>query len=338
MNDLIITCEDIYPMDLGTSGYTEFKMTPEVSSYIANNIELFDCETGLVHSHHQMAAFFSGTDISTLQTEGNDTNCFVSLIVNTAGTYCAAITRKVKAKRTVTINNNEVSYEFFGEGKKSIDQGIVSDTKEITSEEIQYFMLDVERHEISNHLDFLDQRFEEIKAKKNTRVSVNSIYKDLTYKNPFDKAPYTQNDWITNLKKANPEEQYLFDNKTMKELETDTEYHPDSKMIHAAVCRMVTTSLTINAEKFDMKQWIKRHMNNVYKKVFTDDEQFQEWLDFIVPFCVYHFIDFSAPVGVNNDEYYSIIASAMIEELTPFNTFDLPYIQHYITELETLLI
>lgn len=54
-NDLVITCEDIYPMDLGTSGYTEFSMAPEVSNYIANNIELFDCEMGLVHSHHSMA-------------------------------------------------------------------------------------------------------------------------------------------------------------------------------------------------------------------------------------------------------------------------------------------
>lgn len=48
-NDLVITCEDIYPMDLGTSGFTEFKMTPEVTNYIANNIELFDCEVGNVH-------------------------------------------------------------------------------------------------------------------------------------------------------------------------------------------------------------------------------------------------------------------------------------------------
>lgn len=48
-NDLVINCEDIYPMDLGTSGYTEFSMAPEVSNYIANNIELFDCEMGLVH-------------------------------------------------------------------------------------------------------------------------------------------------------------------------------------------------------------------------------------------------------------------------------------------------
>lgn len=48
-NSLVITCEDIFPMDLGNSGYTEFSMTPEVSHYIAEHLELFDCETGLVH-------------------------------------------------------------------------------------------------------------------------------------------------------------------------------------------------------------------------------------------------------------------------------------------------
>lgn len=53
-NDLVITCQDIFPMDLGTSGWTEFKMTPDVSSYIAQNIELFDCDMGLCHSHHTM--------------------------------------------------------------------------------------------------------------------------------------------------------------------------------------------------------------------------------------------------------------------------------------------
>lgn len=48
-NDLVITCEDIYPMDLGTSGWTEFKMSEDVAAYMADNLELFDCEIGLVH-------------------------------------------------------------------------------------------------------------------------------------------------------------------------------------------------------------------------------------------------------------------------------------------------
>ena len=46
---LEIHCEDIYPMDLGSPGFTEFKMDETVAAYIADNIELFDCDIQLVH-------------------------------------------------------------------------------------------------------------------------------------------------------------------------------------------------------------------------------------------------------------------------------------------------
>jgi len=46
---LVITCEDIYPMDLGSPGFTQFKMDETVSSYMADNIELFECDCQLVH-------------------------------------------------------------------------------------------------------------------------------------------------------------------------------------------------------------------------------------------------------------------------------------------------
>lgn len=49
-NDLVITCVDIYPMDLGNSTYTEFNLSEDVTSYIADNSDkLWDCEMGLVH-------------------------------------------------------------------------------------------------------------------------------------------------------------------------------------------------------------------------------------------------------------------------------------------------
>ena len=54
-NDIIITCKDIFPMDLGSSTYTDFNMNEDVAAYTADNIELFDCELGLCHSHHSMA-------------------------------------------------------------------------------------------------------------------------------------------------------------------------------------------------------------------------------------------------------------------------------------------
>lgn len=46
---LIIKCRDIYVMDIGSVTYTEFDMSPDVVSYMANNSELLDCQMGLIH-------------------------------------------------------------------------------------------------------------------------------------------------------------------------------------------------------------------------------------------------------------------------------------------------
>lgn len=83
-------------MDIGTQAYTEFDMNPDVIAYMCENPELLDCQMGLIHSHNNMSTFFSETDTATLKEEGRDRNNFVSLIVNNAGTYTAAITRRVK--------------------------------------------------------------------------------------------------------------------------------------------------------------------------------------------------------------------------------------------------
>ena len=102
-NDLIITCQDFFPMDLGTSGWTEFHMSEDVAAYMADNAELFSCDTGLIHSHHRLGAFFSGQDNLMLQQEGNDTNCFVSLVVDTKGSYVARVTRKLQSLSLIHI-------------------------------------------------------------------------------------------------------------------------------------------------------------------------------------------------------------------------------------------
>ena len=53
--DLVITCQDLYPMDLGSATFTDFKMDETVAGYIAENIDLFGCDMNLIHSHNQMA-------------------------------------------------------------------------------------------------------------------------------------------------------------------------------------------------------------------------------------------------------------------------------------------
>lgn len=48
-NNLEIKCHDIYPMDLGNATFTSFSMSEDVAAYMAEHIELFDCDLQLVH-------------------------------------------------------------------------------------------------------------------------------------------------------------------------------------------------------------------------------------------------------------------------------------------------
>ena len=104
-----------------------------------------------------MSTFFSGTDTATLKEEGKDRNNFVSLIVNNAGSYTAAITRRIKSKRVM----ESVSYEFFGDGEKQDTKEYVSD-----ADEIEWFYLKIEKEGENYSFPDMAARLEEIKQAK----------------------------------------------------------------------------------------------------------------------------------------------------------------------------
>lgn len=347
-NNLVITCEDLYPMDLGNATYTEYKMDETVASYMADNIELFECDLNLIHSHHAMSAFFSGTDTSTLRAEGNDTNCFVSLIVNNAGEYCAAVTRKLQLTKKITVQTSGVSYEFFGEGKKALTSG-ASPVENVSEETvIQYFMLNVEREIVDNPLDYLDERFKEIEAKKKPSVIIPYVrttpltakdsegvgYAASTY-SPADKDEdfYT---WIHKDKKE-PEtkEGILFDDKTMDDLKVEINWTPNPTLVHEAAVRMIACSFIIDPSKFDLKQWIVRHMSRKYDEIFAANLAFDNWAEFIIEFVVTNFFDEGAPEEVYEDldTFQATVAEAIFEELSEYADYN-SYIAQYLDILQ----
>lgn len=322
-NDLVVTCEDIYPMDLGNAVYTEFHMNEDVAAYMANNIELFECDMQLAHSHHGMLSTPSGTDLQTLRDEGNERNCFVSLIVNNAGTYYAAITRKVQTKSEVTIKSLGTSYEFFGEGTKEISHDGTETTKTIDKEVIEYFDLEVERHEVSNDLEYLDARFDEIQKKKapaKELSDVNAGFRNLNYERQTLIEP--------ELFGKEPSGLSIEDEKKLSDFMVN--WRPDAKKIHKAVVSLVTCNLIINPDKLDFKQWVVRHMVNVYRKIFgtlCESEvldcrcgAFTEYKDFMVQFLIDYFDMDNVPDAMldNYELMQSRIASAMMEELEPY--------------------
>ncbi len=351
-NDLVITCKDIYPMDLGTTGWTEFRMNEDVAAYMAENMELFDCDIALAHSHHTLGAYLSGQDMKMVQQEGNDTNCFVSLVVDTKGEYVAIVTRKVQTKSEITIKNLGTSYEFFGEGSKEITHEDTQTTKVIDREIIEYFDLEVERHEVSNDLEYLDARFEEIEKKKKakefnipkTTPEFNGNFREFLHTDAGDsKEPVEQKlPFAEETNNLTPEDDSKLNEIAMA-------WQPDPKYIHGLVVRMVTCSFIINPDKIDFKQWVYKHMTNMYGKIFGENSQtllhmesisaFREYMEFVVQFTIDYFDVDNVPdlIVDNYDVLQSRVASAMMAELQPYLEVN-DYMKAYYDELSNYVI
>lgn len=341
---LEIHCEDIFPMDLGTGTFTDFKMDESVVGYIAENIDLFGCDMGLVHSHHRMGAFLSGTDNDTIRTEGNDTNCFVSLVVDTKGTYVAALTRKIREKKQITTTDLGSSYEFFGEGNVSLKdaQHKVSVEETVDKEFIECFMLDVQIEQVDNPLAYLDTRFEEIQSQKKKVASDSPIIKLSDSKGYWDNEDYSFNEWVEMKKGSNAvavREPSLFPDEEVGT--TDIfKWEPDPNIIHRLVCQMVTCSLIVS-DDIDLKQWITRWMDKKYKEIFgpegTESSQFKEWKEFIVEFMVNQALSNDVVLSDAGDDWdliQSRIASALHDELHQYTpNEDNEYINDYMEVL-----
>ena len=341
-NDLVIRCVDIYIMDIGTQAYTEFDMNPDVIAYMCENPELLDCQMGLIHSHNNMSAFFSGTDTTTLKEEGRDRNNFVSLIVNNAGTYTAAITRRVKRYSQI---KDMLVYEFFGDGEKQ-------DTKEYTQdgiEEIEWFYLKIEKEGENYSFPDMEIRLEEIKKAKEEKARKTQAP---VYQNDYK--PVIANSYGTKAGPANiiKKEDKEVGNKTLfGEVEQDLPFDEyeipygqvtfDKTVIKSLVLQLLTSSIIIsNDSKIDINKWAKS-MPTLYEKRFGKGEEgmenFKMWADTYTEYLVWYVSDEKLEeLGFDESEICAICAHDMIEELTKLPEND--YIKGYIDALQKYLV
>lgn len=341
-NDLVIRCVDIYIMDIGTQAYTEFDMNPDVIAYMTEHSELLDCQMGLIHSHNNMSTFFSGTDIATLREEGRDRNNFVSLIVNNAGSYTAAITRRIKSKQVM----ESVSYEFFGDGEKQ-------DTKKYVSvaDEIEWFYLEIEKEGENYSFPDMAARLEEIKqaktekAKKAQASAYSSGYKPVIANSYGTKAGPAN---LVNKEDSKPKvtQPTLFDN--VDDLSFDDNYSLpygqvtlDKVTLKSLVLQLITGSIIIsNDSKIDITKWAKS-MPALYEKRFGKGEEgmenFKMWADTYTEYLTWYVTDEKLKeLGFDEAEICAICAHDMIEELTKLPEND--YIKGYIDALQKYLV
>lgn len=340
-NDLVIRCVDIYIMDIGTQAYTEFDMNPDVIAYMCENPELLDCQMGLIHSHNNMSTFFSGTDTATLKEEGRDRNNFVSLIVNNAGSYTAAITRRVKSKQV----KESVSYEFFGDGEKH-------DTKEYVSsaDEIEWFYLKIEKEGENYSFPDMAARLEEIKQAKAERAkkAQTPVYQG-GYK-PVIANSYGTKAGPANLVKKEADrkdlnQRTLFDD--VDDLPFEEGYEIpygqvtfDKTTLKSLVLQLITGSIIIsNDSKIDITKWAKS-MPALYEKRFGKGkvgmDNFKIWAETYTEYLTWYITDEKLEeLGFDETEICAICAHDMIEELTKLPEND--YIKGYIDALQKYL-
>ncbi len=341
-NDLVIRCVDIYIMDIGTQAYTEFDMNPDVIAYMCENPELLDCQMGLIHSHNNMSTFFSGTDTATLKEEGRDRNNFVSLIVNNAGSYTAAITRRVKSKQV----KESVSYEFFGDGEKH-------DTKEYVSsaDEIEWFYLKIENENETFSFPDMAARLEEIKQAKAERAkkAQTPVYQG-GYK-PVIANSYGTKAGPANLvkkeaDKKNLNQRTLFDD--VDDLPFEEGYEIpygqvtfDKTTLKSLVLQLITGSIIIsNDSKIDITKWAKS-MPTLYEERFGKGkvgmDNFKIWAETYAEYLTWYITDEKLEeLGFDETEICAICAHDMIEELTKLPEND--YIKGYIDALQKYLV
>ena len=77
-----ITLKDILPMDKGTTATTEFTYDERYVDYLMNDEKRTEWKSGLIHSHNNMAVFYSGTDQDELKKNSKSHNFYLSVVVN----------------------------------------------------------------------------------------------------------------------------------------------------------------------------------------------------------------------------------------------------------------
>lgn len=101
--NMVITLKDILPLDKGSSGFTSYEIDNRYVEYLMDDEERLEWHVGHIHSHHNMAVFFSGTDTEELHENSENHNLYLSLIVNNRLDFKAKLAFRAEAMSTTGV-------------------------------------------------------------------------------------------------------------------------------------------------------------------------------------------------------------------------------------------
>ena len=264
-----------------------------------------------------MSTFFSGTDLGTLQEEGSDMNNFLSLIVNNAGQYTAAITRKVKYIPHVI---ETLEYEFFGDG--TINLG-TDEYYAVESYKIEYFFLDIKKPTVNIGYTNLFNRINEISKDKITNItSKNKSFNTVYNPNANLSIPSTVQEPIL-------EGKLPFEGLSKSKAEVDEEDFIDYDNIkfNNNQLNSITKQLLIGSPIFtpkDLNEWVQK-MPTVFSKRFGEGQKgldnYKAFIGYFVEFLLSEAFDEDlAEEGYMEDYQMPICAYGVLQKLHQFKS------------------
>lgn len=310
-NNIVIKCEDLFLMDIGSAATTEFEVTADVASYMLDN-DLLDCKQALIHSHNNMKAFFSGTDVNTLKAEGADTPYYVSLVVNNAGEYVAALTRRIIHKDSIKRVSSYIKFD----GEEVV---LAEDKLQDHNIDVEYYDLKIEFED--NTISSIKSRIEELRYN----------YKGLSDPIGFNKKPAINTNPYPKVFKEEPTlfpnysaktESVLIESKLEEALDKDPYADVKTKpsIINSLFLQIITGSVIIpNSSGIDRVKWIN-NMPKYYSNRFNNNfKRYEDWIEHFVEYLMYDIDDPELKTfGLKETDVAYVYARDLIKEFKKY--------------------
>jgi hypothetical protein len=254
LKNLEFVADFVYPMNIGSSVYTEFDYNSEVIEAYDVYPEGIEMDTALIHSHHSMSTFFSGTDSEEIKDNASHYNYYVSLIVNFAHEYCAKIAFPSKTEVVSKFSVRDNFGKFFTRNSKKEENTILIGNLDIVIEN------EVEKPE------WVEKRIEVLEEKKK---KANKVKLSFTSDNQFPQ--YGRNSRIFNDDFDYPDVQSTF--------KKDWKHQPEVKGIDYRNKSSNFLSALVNLDPKNINSDLANVLTDLNKMADDEIELYEDSLD-----------------------------------------------------------
>jgi hypothetical protein len=125
--------------DIGSSAHTEYEFGEEMIDVFEEMPELMQAKMGHLHTHHNMDAYFSGTDMHALHEGANSLDMFLSIIVNRKGKKIAKIAMITEMEKKMLFKHQKKQFFFMSNSNETLgilDCDVVIENEERYKDEI----------------------------------------------------------------------------------------------------------------------------------------------------------------------------------------------------------